>query len=79
MDEHTKAPVLNERLTKQLIRRYQSQVRSGIKPAVVLHALLHEVYAQGQAEATARAWRDFSGTPAEQVREAAEHQHKEST
>lgn len=59
--EPATAPMLNERLTKQLIRRYQSQVRSGIKPAVVLHALLHEVYAQGQAEATSRAWADFSG------------------
>lgn len=41
--------LLNERLCKQLIQRYFSQIYSGTRPRVVLHALLHEVYAQGVA------------------------------
>lgn len=41
--------MLNEGLCKQLIQRYFSQIYSGERPRVVLHALLHEVYAQGAA------------------------------
>ena len=47
--------LLNEGLCKQLIQRYFSQVYGGARPRVVLHALLHEVYAQGVAAGARRA------------------------
>lgn len=51
--EKKTAPMINERLVKQLIRRYQRQIHSQ-RPAAVLHTLIHEIYAQGQVEATRR-------------------------
>lgn len=41
--------LLNEHLCKQLIAAFYRRVRNGEKRAVVLHSLLHEVYAQGVA------------------------------
>lgn len=46
--------MLNERLCKQLIQRYFSLIYSGERPRVALHALLHEVYAQGVAAGARR-------------------------
>lgn len=39
--------LLNEGLCKQLIAQYYRRIYSGERAKVVLHALLHEVYAQG--------------------------------
>lgn len=41
--------LLNERLCKQLIAAFFRRVRNGEKIAVILHSLLHEVFAQGVA------------------------------
>lgn len=39
--------LLNERLCKQLIQEYYRRIYGGERPKVVLHGLIHEVYAQG--------------------------------
>lgn len=46
--------LLNERLCKQLIQSYFRRIYAGERPRVVLHALLHEVYAQGAAATSGR-------------------------
>lgn len=47
--------LLNERLCKQLIQEFYRQIHAGGRPRVILHAMLHEVYAQGVEAATAGA------------------------
>lgn len=41
--------LLNEGLLKQLINEYFRRIYTGERTKVVLHALLHQVYAQGVA------------------------------
>lgn len=41
--------LLNEGLLKQLINEFYRRLRAGEQVKVVLHSLLHEVYAQGVA------------------------------
>lgn len=47
--------LLNERLCKQLINEFHRRTFGGERPRVVLHALLHEVYAQGVAAGRSKA------------------------
>ena len=44
-----KGAMLNEGLLKQLISEFQRRVHTGERVRVVLHSLLHTVYAQGVA------------------------------
>jgi hypothetical protein len=47
--------LLNEGLCKQLIKEFYRRVKGGEKMGVVLHALLHTVYAHGVTAGQQRA------------------------
>lgn len=59
--------ILNEGLIKQLVQRFFMLRRAGEKTSVILHALLHETYAQGVAAANRAAAAAVAGRMAQEV------------